>query len=127
MFFEILTLFPSMFEGAFSESIIKLAVERGIVSINLVDFRKFSGDKHNTVDDYPYGGDPGMLIKPQPLADAIKNSKLRLSNMSPKVVFMSPHGNRLTHDSTHVKQGKVAYNSLRTLQRNRSAYNGPLR
>jgi tRNA (guanine37-N1)-methyltransferase len=102
MFFEILTLFPSMFEGAFSESIIKLAVERGIVSINLVDFRKFSGDKHNTVDDYPYGGDPGMLIKPQPLADAIKNSKLRLSNMSPKVVFMSPHGNRLTHDKVHM-------------------------
>jgi tRNA (guanine37-N1)-methyltransferase len=102
MFFEILTLFPSMFEGAFSESIIKRAVEKGLVSINLVDFRKFSGDKHNTVDDYPYGGDPGMLIKPQPLADAINDSKLRMGNMSPKVVFMSPHGNRLTHDKVHM-------------------------
>ena len=97
MFFEILTLFPSMFEGAFSDSIIKRAREKGLISINLVNFRDFTEDKHKTVDDYPYGGDPGMLIKPEPLARAIEASKDRLSGLRPKVVFLTPHGERLRH------------------------------
>jgi len=98
MFFEILTLFPSMFEGAFSESIIKRAVEKRLVSISIIDFRAFARNKHNTVDDYPYGGDPGMLIKPQPLARAIDASKRRLADQSPTVVFLTPHGRMLTHE-----------------------------
>jgi tRNA (guanine37-N1)-methyltransferase len=97
MFFEILTLFPAMFEGAFSESIIKRAVEKGLVSIRVVDFRDFADDKHKTVDDYPYGGDPGMLIKPQPLARAINASQQSLHAMAPKVVLMTPQGRPLTH------------------------------
>jgi tRNA (guanine37-N1)-methyltransferase len=97
MFFEILTLFPSMFEGAFSDSIIKRAREKELVSVNLVNFRDFTDDKHNTVDDYPYGGDPGMLIKPAPLARAISASKERLSELRPKVIFLTPHGERFTH------------------------------
>ena len=86
-----------MFEGAFSDSIIKRAREKELVSVNLVNFRDFTDDKHNTVDDYPYGGDPGMLIKPAPLARAISASKERLSELRPKVVFLTPHGERLTH------------------------------
>ncbi|HEX7511573.1 MAG TPA: tRNA (guanosine(37)-N1)-methyltransferase TrmD, partial [Chitinivibrionales bacterium] len=98
MLFEILTLFPSMFEGAFSESIIKRAVEKRLVSISIIDFRAFAQNKHNTVDDYPYGGDPGMLIKPQPLARAIDASKRRLADQTPTVVFLTPHGRMLTHE-----------------------------
>jgi tRNA (guanine37-N1)-methyltransferase len=97
MFFEILTLFPAMFEGAFSDSIIKRGREKGLVTVNLVNFRDFAENKHNTVDDYPYGGDPGMLIKPQPLARAIAASKERLKELQPMVVFLTPHGERLSH------------------------------
>lgn len=97
MFFEILTLFPSMFEGAFSDSIIKRAVEKDLVSIRLVNFRDFANNKHNIVDDYPYGGDPGMLIKPDPIVRAITESKERLQQYAPEVIFMSPHGEPLSH------------------------------
>ncbi len=98
MFFEILTLFPSMFGGVFSESIIKRAGEKGLVSINLVDFRDFTQDKHRTVDDAPYGGGPGMLIKPEPLARALVASKERLKALCPKTVFLTPQGRLLTHE-----------------------------
>ena len=97
MIFEILTLFPAMFEGPFSDSIIKRAREKGLISIGIVNFRDFTDDKHNTVDDYPYGGDPGMLIKPQPLARAIEASREWLSEFRPKVVFLTPQGERLGH------------------------------
>jgi len=81
-----------------SESIIKRACDKGLVSIRLVDFRDFTGDKHRTVDDAPYGGGPGMLIKPQPLALALSASKERLSDLSPKAVFLTPQGELLTHE-----------------------------
>jgi tRNA (guanine37-N1)-methyltransferase len=98
MFFEILTLFPSMFEGALSESIVKRACEKGLVSIKLNDFRNYTDDKHRTVDDAPYGGGPGMLIKPEPLTRAILESKDRLKDMHPKVVFLTPQGELWTHE-----------------------------
>jgi tRNA (guanine37-N1)-methyltransferase len=98
MLFEILTLFPSIFEGVINESIIKRACEKGLVSIRLVNFRDFTEDKHRTVDDAPYGGGPGMLLKPQPLARAIAESKERLKDRAPKVVLLTPQGELLTHD-----------------------------
>ena len=65
MHFDILTLFPGMFEGVFTDSIIKRACERGLVDIELHNISDYSLDiKHHTVDDYPYGGDAGMLLKP---------------------------------------------------------------
>jgi tRNA (guanine37-N1)-methyltransferase len=97
MFFEIVTLFPAMFDGVFSDSIVKRAVEKGLVAIRFVNFRDFADDKHKTVDDYPYGGDPGMLIKPRPLSAAIQGCKDRLSDLSPKVVLLSPQGRLLDH------------------------------
>ena len=98
MFFDILTLFPGIFEGAFSDSIIKRAVDKGLIDINLRDIRAYSDDaRHKTVDDYPYGGDAGMLMKVQPVADAVKSSRKRLKKYSPLVVFLSPQGERLTH------------------------------
>jgi tRNA (guanine37-N1)-methyltransferase len=96
MIFDILTLFPAMFEGAFSDSIIKRAVEKGLVSIGIHNIRDYSDDlRHQTVDDYPYGGDAGMLMKPEPLAKAIAAARERQSGRNPMVVYMTPAGRLL--------------------------------
>lgn len=96
MFFDILTLFPSMFQGAFSDSIIKRAIEKGLISIDFHNIRDYSEDvKHKTVDDYPYGGDAGMLMKPEPLVRAICDAKERLKEHKPVVIYLSPQGELL--------------------------------
>ncbi|MDR0330620.1 MAG: tRNA (guanosine(37)-N1)-methyltransferase TrmD [Chitinispirillales bacterium] len=105
MLFDILTLFPAMFEGAFSDSIIKRAVEKGLVSIGIRNIRDYSSDaRHQTVDDYPYGGDAGMLMKPEPLASAIAaaRERFRAIGKSPTVVYMTPAGRLL--DQNIVKE-----------------------
>ncbi|MBD3315850.1 MAG: tRNA (guanosine(37)-N1)-methyltransferase TrmD [Chitinivibrionales bacterium] len=96
MLFDILTLFPSMFESAFAESIIRRALDRGLISINIDNIRRYATDRHRTVDDYPYGGDPGMLMMPEPLAAAIESARERQASLSPKVIFLSPQGDLLT-------------------------------
>jgi tRNA (guanine37-N1)-methyltransferase len=99
MFFEILTLFPGMFEGAFTDSIVKRAAEKKLISITITNIRDFSTDaKHHTVDDYLYGGEPGMLLEPQPVADAIRAGKARLKAHAPKVIHLTPQGERLSHE-----------------------------
>ncbi len=97
MFFEVLTLFPEMFVPVCSDSILGRATEGNLVTVNTTDIRKFSLDKHRKVDDYPYGGDPGMVMTPGPLARAIEDAKERLADKKPKVIFLSPHGDKLTH------------------------------
>ncbi len=97
MFFEVLTLFPDMFDGLRNESIMGRAIDRNLVTVNTTDIRNFSQNKHNKVDDYPYGGDPGMVIKPEPLSRAIRDAKERLADKNPKVVFVTPHGEQLNH------------------------------
>ena len=67
---DIITIFPGMFTGPFTESIVKRARGNGIVDINLIDLRDFTTDKHRTVDERPYGGGAGMLMKPEPLKSA---------------------------------------------------------
>lgn len=89
--FSILSLFPEYFLGPFDVSMIKRAKESGIVSIDLVDIRAFADDKHKTVDDRPYGGGPGMVLKPGPLVKAIRSVKERDSY----VVYLSPQGKSL--------------------------------
>ncbi len=69
---DIFTIFPGMFRGPFEESIIKRAVERGLVEIDLHDIRDWAADRHHTVDDYPYGGGPGMVMKPEPIIAAVE-------------------------------------------------------
>ncbi|MFZ7132077.1 MAG: tRNA (guanosine(37)-N1)-methyltransferase TrmD [Eubacteriales bacterium] len=90
MKFYILTLFPDFFESFLNTSIIKRAVEGKFIEIQRINIRDFSKDKHHNTDDYPYGGGPGMVMTPQPLADSIKYVK----SMSPeaKVFYFSPHG-----------------------------------
>ena len=84
---SVLTLFPQLIDQYFSESIFGAAQESGILQIDSVDFRKFSDDKHNSVDDMPFGGGPGMVLCPQPIIDCIDETK------PPKpVIYLSPAG-----------------------------------
>lgn len=89
---DILTLFPSMFEGPMSESIIGKAVEKDIVSIEAQNFRDFSDNKHKTVDDYPFGGGAGMLLKAQPIVDALDDIKNHTPTIKKRIILMDPAG-----------------------------------
>ena len=87
---DILTLFPSMFDGVMSTSIIKRAIESNKVSINIIDFRKYSKDLHHKVDDTPYGGGAGMVLSIQPIYDCINDIKTDDSY----IILTSPRGKR---------------------------------
>src|SRR6476661_3628388 len=73
MHFDILTLFPEMFSGPLTESIIKRAIQAGLINVALHDIRDYATDKHHTADDAPYGGGAGMVMKAEPLAAAIRD------------------------------------------------------
>lgn len=90
MKFDILTLFPEMFEPI-KQSVIGKAAEKNLVEINLVNIRDFSKDKHKHVDDTPYGGGAGMLLKPDVVYDAFKS----LDSSDAKVIFLTPQGKTL--------------------------------
>jgi tRNA (guanine37-N1)-methyltransferase len=89
---EILSLFPEYFLGPFNESILKRAQERGLISIRHTQIRDFAVDKHRRVDDRPYGGGPGMVLKPEPMIRAIRSVKRPNSH----VISFSPQGKLLT-------------------------------
>lgn len=90
MVIDILTLFPEMFNSFLSYSIVKRAIDKGLLKVNLVNFRDFSTDPHGSVDDTPYGGGCGMVLKVQPIYDAV-NSILKEDNDA-KVILLSPDG-----------------------------------
>jgi len=89
---DIFTLFPQMFDGLLGCSIIGRAVEQGLVDIKLHDIRAYTHDKHNTVDDYPYGGGAGMVLKPEPIFEAVESIKGELDLSSVPTVMLSPQG-----------------------------------
>ena len=93
MKFDVLTLFPEMFESL-SESIIGRAIEKGIINLNIIDIRNFSKDKHKKVDDTPYGGGAGMVIRPDVVYDAYKS----IYDKDAKVIYMSPQGKKLDQE-----------------------------
>ena len=88
---DVITLFPSTFHGPLDESIVQRAREKGIVTINLVDLRDFTHDRHRSVDDKPFGGGPGMLLKPEPLFEAVES----LRGADSHVVLLTPQGQTL--------------------------------
>ncbi len=90
MKFDVLTLFPEMFEPL-KQSIIGKAVEKELIEIDLINIRDFSQDKHKRVDDTPYGGGPGMIMRP----DVIYQAYQSISNKQAKVIYMSPQGKTL--------------------------------
>lgn len=93
--FDVLTLFPEIFNTVLGESIIGRAQEDGIVSVNAVNIRDFTENKHKKVDDYPYGGGTGMVMTPQPIFDAFASIKWA-GEMKPRTIYMSPQGKVLT-------------------------------
>lgn len=84
-----LTLFPDMYEGVLGASILKRAKDKGIVDYHMINFRDFSGDKHNKVDDYPYGGGAGMVLKPEPVFNAMDSLDIKGKK---RVILMCPQG-----------------------------------
>ncbi|MDR0724026.1 MAG: tRNA (guanosine(37)-N1)-methyltransferase TrmD [Endomicrobium sp.] len=102
---DILTVFPKMFRGPFTESLIGRATKNSILQIKVTDIRSFSKDKHKKVDDKPFGGGIGMVLKPEPLYDAIKSVGVKKRNnfykdpyTHPYVIYMSPQGKTLNNE-----------------------------
>lgn len=101
MNFHVFTLFPAMFQGPLSESIIKRAREKGLINVHLHDIRDYAEDKHRIVDDYAYGGGPGMVMKPEPVFKAVETqlAEIRVTQPAPSpipVILLSPKGRLLT-------------------------------
>ena len=96
MHISILTLFPAMFDSPFAESIVKRAADRGIVQIQVRNIRDYATDKHRTVDDSPYGGGAGMVMKPEPLFDAVEDAQRRVPEQPSHVVLLTPQGRVLS-------------------------------
>ena len=91
MRFDVLSLFPRTIEGFAGESIIGRALERGIIEINSLDLRRWAKGRHRETDDRPFGGGAGMVLKPEPLFDAIEE----ISSEHTKVIYMAPDGEKL--------------------------------
>jgi tRNA (guanine37-N1)-methyltransferase len=95
---DVLTLFPEMFSGVFGTSILGKARDKGIVSLSTVNFRDFSGNKHNTVDDMPYGGGGGMVLKAEPIFGAVEHllgqqkESQSEGDRKPRIILMCPQG-----------------------------------
>ncbi|KKQ90803.1 MAG: tRNA (guanine-N(1)-)-methyltransferase, partial [Candidatus Azambacteria bacterium GW2011_GWA2_39_10] len=107
MRFDIITIFPKIFNSYFNESIVRRAQKSGKIKINIIDLRKFSTDKHKKVDDKSYGGGPGMVLKIEPLTKALRSilrisnfqfpifkqiSKSKLQKLKTKIILFSPAG-----------------------------------
>ncbi len=98
--FHVLTIFPEMFVSPFAESIMARAIQNNLIDIRTHDIRNYATDRHRTVDDYPFGGGRGMLMKPEPLFDAVDavRSTTDLDDDSP-VILLSPQGRTLTQQA----------------------------
>ncbi|MFJ7677724.1 tRNA (guanosine(37)-N1)-methyltransferase TrmD [Peribacillus sp. NPDC046944] len=92
---DVLSLFPEMFEGVLGSSMLKKAAEKQAVSYQVTNFRDYADNKHSTVDDYPYGGGAGMVLKAQPIFDAVEAIKGQ-GDLKPRVVLLCPQGERYT-------------------------------
>ncbi len=97
MRFDILTLFPEMLAGPFDTSIIGRARQAGLIEIAIHNPRDYTDDKHHVVDDYAYGGGPGMVMKPEPLFECVEAVRA-MAEPAGKVVLLTPQGRMLTHD-----------------------------
>ena len=100
MRFDIITIFPEFFSGIFAHGVVKRALANGLIQVDLHDLREFTHDRHRTVDDRPFGGGEGMVLKPEPLAEAIESlgiaSKTERGSGRETVVLLSAQGARFT-------------------------------
>jgi tRNA (guanine37-N1)-methyltransferase len=93
--FDVLTLFPDLFQGYFTQSLLKLAIQRGLVQIHTWNIRDWATDKHQKVDDRPFGGGPGMVLAPEPVITCVEAVQTK-AEPAGKVVMLTPAGRRLT-------------------------------
>jgi len=114
MRFDVLTIFPEIFDSYLNESIIKRARQERIIDIYTHDIRKFSLDKHHKVDAKPFGGGPGMLMTPQPLHDSIQH--VRKFNSGP-VIFLTPDGKQLTQRRAERLAKKLVKQSTKKIKK----------
>lgn len=98
MQFDILTLFPNLIEPYLSDSILKRAIEQKLIDVNLYNWREFAEDKHSQVDDKPYGGGAGMLLKVEPIYKQLKAIDAIKRNDKTRIIMMSPDGKQLTQE-----------------------------
>ncbi len=103
---DLVTIFPGMLEGPFKESMIKRAVDRGLVEINLIDLRSYTRDRHRQVDDTPYGGGCGMILKPEPLFEAVEDLKSKSEYERSWVLLMTPQGRRFDQQAARKLSGE---------------------
>jgi tRNA (guanine37-N1)-methyltransferase len=101
MRFDVLTLFPAIFDGYLGQSLLKKAIDANLVSVHLHDIRAWSKDKHNKVDDRPFGGGPGMIIRVEPVVDCLEAVR-PLAQPQGHLILLSPQGRRL--DQTVVEE-----------------------
>jgi tRNA (guanine37-N1)-methyltransferase len=94
MRFDVLTLFPEMFPGYLGQSLLNLAIENKLVEVHLHNIRDWATGKHNTVDDRPFGGGPGMVLKPEPVVECVEAVQQRAATPG-HVVLLTPQGRRL--------------------------------
>src|SRR4249919_4009235 len=92
---DILTLFPEICRVPLSESMMKRAQESGVLDLRIHNLRDWTTDKHHVVDDAPFGGGQGMVMKPEPIFAAVEELKSQIGNRKPKILLMSPAGRRL--------------------------------
>lgn len=92
---DVITLFPDMFTGVIEASILGKACDKEIVSIHIVNFRDYANNKHNTVDDYAYGGGGGMVLKPEPIFHAVEDL-FQPNDPMPRIILMCPQGETFT-------------------------------
>lgn len=100
MLIDILTIFPEMFRSPFDASLIGRAQERGLITIQIHDIRDFAEAPHKTVDDYPFGGGPGMVLKPEPIARALRAIRPE-GEISGRVIFLTPQGELFTQSKAN--------------------------
>lgn len=93
--FDVLTLFPGIFESPLKHSIVKRGIEAGLLSVQVHDLRTWGIGKHRQLDDVAYGGGPGMVLKPEPIFAAVRELRATLGEETP-VIYLSPQGERLT-------------------------------
>lgn len=95
MLFRVLTIFPEMFAGPLENSILKRAQDQGLLEVELINIRDYSTDKHCKVDDYPFGGGAGMLMKPEPFFNCFDALNIRSGD---RVILMTPQGETFTQE-----------------------------
>ena len=101
MRFDVLTLFPEIFSGYLGQSLLKKGIDAGLLAVHLHDIRRWTTDKHQKVDDRPFGGGPGMVMKVEPVVDCVEAVR-KLAEPAGKLVLLSPQGRRL--DQSLVKE-----------------------